>query len=116
LITENYSVDLQSELLAALDAVQSSGTFASFGTFPSLNLEVYLHDIGAILPLDESQARQLIGKSHQAPYGKGSETIVDTSVRDTWELNPEQFEVKNLEWGTYVKQIYLEPTSQRSRF
>ena len=44
----------------------------------------------------------LIAQSHQAPYGKGSETIVDTAVRNTWELNPEQFQIRSPHWGPFL--------------
>lgn len=103
--TENYSMDLPSELLSAIDGIQSTGTFASFGAFPAVDPEIHVHDVGGItLPLDPLQARRLIEKAHQAPYGKGSETIVDTSVRNTWELNPEEhFEFKNPEWNAHLK-------------
>ena len=39
-------------------------------------------------PLIEHQAKQIIDVCHQAPFGKGSETVVDESVRKTWELTP----------------------------
>ncbi|KAK3303296.1 uncharacterized protein B0T15DRAFT_513491 [Chaetomium strumarium] len=49
--------------------------------FEDLGLSV--HGVGKInLPLQEEQA----------PYGKGSDTIVDTAVRNTWELDASQLE------------------------
>ena len=33
------------------------------------------------LPLINAQAKQIIEKSTQAPFGRGAETVVDTSVR-----------------------------------
>ncbi len=32
---------------------------------------------------------------YQVPNGKGAETIVDTSVRCTWQLDPEQFTIND---------------------
>jgi hypothetical protein len=46
----------------------------------------------------------MIDKAHHAPYGKGSETLVDTAVRNTWELNPDQFEFGNPEWDKYIEE------------
>ena len=43
------------------------------------------------LPLNVATARRLIRQARQAPYGIGSETIVDTAVRNTWELDAAQF-------------------------
>ncbi|MFO7905266.1 MAG: hypothetical protein ACQESR_17160 [Planctomycetota bacterium] len=37
--------------------------------------------LGAVgLPLTKAQARKLIKLCQQAPYGKGTETVVDTDV------------------------------------
>lgn len=56
-------------------------------------------------PLGKNQARQLIKLCHQAPYGKGVETLVDTKVRKTWELDAGQFEVKNPDWSEVVNGV-----------
>ena len=50
------------------------------------------------LPLTTSQAKDIISVASQAPFGRGEETIVDTSVRCTWQLDPEQFTIKSLDW------------------
>ena len=50
------------------------------------------------LPLADSHAKSIIESSTQAPFGRGEETIVDTSVRCTWQLNPSQFVINNPEW------------------
>jgi hypothetical protein len=40
----------------------------------------------------------------QAPYGKGEETLVDTSVRRVWRLTPDRFKLTNPEWQKFLKQ------------
>ncbi|KAJ6187049.1 hypothetical protein N7519_001957 [Penicillium mononematosum] len=98
-------VGIKKVLLEALDAIKSSGTFASQGKLPHVDPQIKVQDVGAIsLPLQESQVRQMMKQAHQAPYGKGSETLVDTAVRNTMELNPDQFELGNPDWDSYVKQ------------
>ena len=42
------------------------------------------------LPLLPVQAEQLIATAQRAPYGRGAETIVDTSVRRTWQISPDK--------------------------
>lgn len=83
------------EVLNAVEGIQSTGDFATF--HPSTTATppgVTVNDIGQIsMPLKEDQARQLIDKARLAPFGKGSETIVDTTVRNTWELNPAEFQL-----------------------
>jgi hypothetical protein len=36
---------------------------------------------------------------------KGEETIVDKSVRKTWKLSPDDFELRNKAWIPYVETI-----------
>lgn len=94
-------------LLDALDSIQSSGKFAAFEQLDSfVDPEIFVPSIGSIpLPLQEETARSLIQTCHQAPFGKGEETIYDTSVRNTWELDANQFELRNPAWAKYSKQI-----------
>ena len=40
----------------------------------------------------------IIASSSQAPFGRGEDTIVDTSVRRTWQLPPMQFSINNSQW------------------
>ncbi|MCA9322796.1 MAG: hypothetical protein KDB53_18790, partial [Planctomycetes bacterium] len=47
------------------------------------------------LPLVRVQAAELIKCCRKAPYGKGTKTLVDESVRRVWELDPEQFQLTN---------------------
>ncbi|KAJ4415806.1 hypothetical protein N0V85_002571, partial [Neurospora sp. IMI 360204] len=104
LSTQDYTVSLKDDLLEALDNVKVAGSFASFRKLhhsPPAGLHV--DGVGDIsMPLGETQARQLIAKARQAPYGRGSETIVDTGVRNTWELDASQFTFKDRRWPGYI--------------
>ncbi|KAK1994374.1 2OG-Fe(II) oxygenase superfamily protein [Colletotrichum falcatum] len=74
----------ESDLWQALDDVQTQGAFASFHPLKRVSPELFVHDVGPIdLPLQEPQIRQLVDKAIQAPFGKGSQTIVDTTIRNT---------------------------------
>jgi hypothetical protein len=99
--------DLKTRLLSALDTITSSGKFAAFERLDTfVDPELFVPSVGNIeLPLEEQTARSLIHACHRAPFGKGEETIIDTSVRKTWELNGDQFELRNPSWGNYIKQI-----------
>lgn len=82
----------------ALENVHSVGTFATTGDLPSYVDPIIFIPDGKPpinLPLQEADARRLIAASHEAPFGKGAETIVDASVRRTWELNSDQFRICN---------------------
>ncbi|KAK1965675.1 2OG-Fe(II) oxygenase superfamily protein [Colletotrichum sublineola] len=94
------------DLLEALDNVKTQGSFASFHPLKRVDPELFVHDVGPIgLPLQEPQIRQVIDKAIQAPFGKGSKTIIDTTVRNTWELDPKQFELRSPRWGSDLQRI-----------
>ncbi len=46
-------------------------------------------------------AKELIGGCHVAPYGKGTQTLVDKRMRDTLELNPEEFHLSDA-WNAAI--------------
>ncbi|KAK3299688.1 uncharacterized protein B0H64DRAFT_355933 [Chaetomium fimeti] len=91
-------------ILRDLDDIKHQGSFAGFGALQRTDfadqLGLYVDGVGSIgVPLQEEQARQLISQCRQAPFGKGSETIVDTSVRNTWELDASQFRFYSDSWA-----------------
>ena len=97
---------LHNDMLGALESIRASGTFANAHKLGQIVPGLVVEDVGLIhLPLQEAQAKQIIAKARQAPYGKGSETIVDTSVRNTWELDPSQFRLTNAHWPLLISEI-----------
>jgi hypothetical protein len=73
----------KAEICKALDCIKAAGSFAAFARLDEKSIKpIFVRDVGPVgFPLTESTARQLIEKARQAPYGKGGETFVDTSVR-----------------------------------
>lgn len=96
---------IKQRLQFGLDSITWKGSFvAKAGDKEDPYL--FVNDVGPIrLPLSELQAKELVKKSHQAPFGKGSETIVDTSVRNTWEMNPDQFQIRNPRWNAFLDKL-----------
>lgn len=80
---------IREDLSAALDAIGGTGAFSAFTKLEEASIHpIFVDDVGCVeFPMSEASARTLIEKAHQAPYGKGTETFVDTSVRKTWELD-----------------------------
>ena len=62
---------------------------------PSLSIDNAI--IG--LPISEAQAQFIIASATQAPYGRGEDTVVDTSVRRTWQISPSQFTINSSQWS-----------------
>eukprot|EP00698_Gefionella_okellyi_P020586 TRINITY_DN647_c0_g1_i1.p1 TRINITY_DN647_c0_g1~~TRINITY_DN647_c0_g1_i1.p1 ORF type:complete len:974 (+),score=182.26 TRINITY_DN647_c0_g1_i1:55-2922(+) len=57
------------------------------------------------LPLVEDTANRLIEKCKIAPFGFKGQTIVDTKVRNTWELDPSEFTIRNTKFPALIRQI-----------
>lgn len=89
--------DLKHHLLQCISNIHSAGTFATFGVIENfVNPGVSIDPIGIVrLPLSEDDAHALIQASHQAPFGKGTETLVDESVRKTWEIHASKIRFLN---------------------
>ena len=94
------------KLLDALSQVDRPGEVCTWGDRPLTMPGLEVDGLGAVrLPLGTAQARKLIKLCRQAPYGKGTETVVDTNVRRVWELDPGQFQLTNPKWDDLVASI-----------
>lgn len=102
-----HGVSIKDDLLDALSAIKTSGSFAySTAIADPPPCDISVPGIGNIrMPLEESQARELVALARQAPYGKGAETIVDTSVRNTWELDSSQFVCQSPHWNQWLQGV-----------
>ena len=89
-----------STLVECLQSVENPGDFACGGSvslpLPALRVDGVDGLVG--LPMCSSQARAIIEQCSQAPFGRGEETIIDTTVRNTWQLNPAKLAILNPEW------------------
>jgi predicted 2-oxoglutarate/Fe(II)-dependent dioxygenase YbiX len=58
--------------------------------------KIGLKDLGALtFPLNTIQVRAMLEKAQVAPFGKGHRTLVDRTVRDTWEINADQLDLSD---------------------
>jgi hypothetical protein len=93
----------KSKIIACLQDLKGSGKFASIHTtdflFPGLEVE----GVGEIAyPVNAPQAHALIQVAHRAPFGKGSQTIVDNSVRSAWEIDAGKLSFTNPGWAKFL--------------
>jgi len=99
------AVSLQQQLLKVIETVDHSGKFYSTGELPTTHPGLIIEGIGLVgLPLDKRQALALKKKARQAPYGKGTQTVVDTKVRRVWEIDSEEVLFGNAQWKTVLQQ------------
>ncbi|KAI0175598.1 hypothetical protein GGR52DRAFT_570597 [Hypoxylon sp. FL1284] len=92
-----------SRLRSALDSIAPKSYSAFSPVLPPSYPEILVHDVGQItLPLSEAQAKQLIVKAQHAPFEKDNDTSIDNSVRNIWELDPAQFEIRGASWQSQL--------------
>jgi predicted 2-oxoglutarate/Fe(II)-dependent dioxygenase YbiX len=87
------------ELAALLSTVQRPGDFFASGRLELLPPRLTVDGVGQIaLPLLPVQAEQLVALAERAPYGRGAATIVDASVRRTWQIGPDRVRLDGKHW------------------
>lgn len=101
--TEQFKIDLR----ACLDDVKHEGSFSNFLNFSSyVNPGLHIANYGSVgLPLSLRDAEAIARICSPSPFGKGDHTVIDTSVRKTWELDFTSFECRNPAWITYLDSI-----------
>ena len=76
---------------AKLDNAAAATTFCTSHKFPHNSLLPVITVDGVdgqlAFPLPPSQCKELIRVAQQAPFGRGEKTIVDTAVRNTWQID-----------------------------
>ncbi|KAJ0384139.1 hypothetical protein COL922a_009046 [Colletotrichum nupharicola] len=92
-----------------LNGIKSVGDIANFTRYPTFaNPGLKIEGRPAFpLPLTPSDAEVIKAACREAPFGKGEDTVVNTSVRKTWELNHTQFQLINPEWAGFLQKVYL---------
>ncbi|MFI5461393.1 MAG: 2OG-Fe(II) oxygenase [Isosphaerales bacterium] len=98
--------DARQTLEKLLGALGESSRFATSGSLTPVLAGLEVKGVGSIgSPVSAADAKRLIAKATQAPYGRGEETIVDPNVRRVWQIDPSQFSLRNAEWSTHVTAI-----------
>ncbi len=97
--TEMPPSAITSDLAALLATVQRPGDFYVAGTADLFAPLLEVDSVGPIaLPLLPSQAAQLIAAAERAPFGRGEQTLVDTTVRRTWQIAADRVRLGGKHW------------------
>ncbi len=93
-------------LLTKIQSIYGTGTFLSTGVHDFIMPGLEIDGVGEIsLPLTGVLAKKIIKVANQAPFGKGSKTIVDTAVRSSHEIDASQVKFTNKKWDSTLKKI-----------
>jgi len=97
---------ITTELAELLSTVERPGDFYATGTTEIFAPNLEVEGVGPIaLPLLPVQAQQLIAVAERAPYGRGEETLVDTEVRRTWQINADRVRIAGRNWERTLADI-----------
>lgn len=92
------------ELADLLRDVRGGGSFSTRRTAPPGDLAIEVRDVGALrLPVTAAQAKQLRLVARPALYGKGTETLLDRRVRDTWEVPRSRVSIDARRWANTMR-------------
>jgi predicted 2-oxoglutarate/Fe(II)-dependent dioxygenase YbiX len=104
---------LTSVLAAVLDQVQRPGDFYATGTFDIHPPRLEVEGVGPIaLPLLPVQAQQIAAVAEQAPYGRGTETLLDPGVRRTWQVDAARVHLSGRRWDADLAGVVARVAAQ----
>ena len=107
-ISEELSTtSIRDQLRYCLTDVKYVGSFtASQVSQKTVDPGLHVHGVGNIsLPLCVADAEAITKACTQAPFGRGSETVIDVEFRNTKELSPSQFRLRNPAWEQELQDI-----------
>ena len=110
-----HEFDVKAALGLSLNAIcdEDGSAFYAQRTTDNINPGLHVQGVGDIgLPISEHDAQRIISLSKQAPFGKGSETFVDTSVRRTWEIDAKHIELRHPKWPSLKRNMIDDVASQ----
>jgi hypothetical protein len=93
-------------LARVLDGSRASAAFSTQLSLPARNVQLTVTDVGPIsLPVKAPQAKRMIKSARPAAFGRGEQTLTDLSVRDTWEITPDQVTLAGLDWDAILSEV-----------
>lgn len=103
-----YNTELRA-IEKALASIDCPGDYCVHSRLVSPMPQLRVDQAGTIaFPVLEAQVRALIGVAERAPYGKGPETVLDTSVRDCWQIDSSAFDLGGRGWTASFERIMRE--------
>ncbi len=95
-------------LFESLQTIESPGDYYANGKLDIFLPQLEVDGVGRIaLPLLPVQMQQLVATAERAPFGKGTQTLVNTEIRRTWQIDADRVKIGGKHWpdnlGTIVK-------------
>jgi hypothetical protein len=104
-IEVEYNQELR-PLEAVLSHVKQPGDFFVCGTVEMPMPRVEVEGAGTLsFPVPDAQIAAIVRRAKRGPYGRGQETIVDTSVRKVWQVAPDKVKLGGKSWAANFETI-----------
>ena len=98
-------------LEALLSEVKHPGEFFVAGSLEIPMPRVEVKGVGTLsFPIPRPQIEALIQHATRAPYGHGEETLVDTAVRNVWQIAPGEVTISGKSWSESFQTILSKVT------
>ena len=93
-------------LARVLDGSRVPGAFSAQLSVPARDVRLTVAGAGPIsFPVKAPQAKRMIASARSARFGRGEQTLMDLSVRDTWEITPDQVTLTGLDRDAILTEV-----------
>jgi 2OG-Fe(II) oxygenase superfamily len=94
------------KVLETLHNIKGNGSFAFSNKLDFVKPGIKIAGVENFgFPISQAQIQSLINVAHKAPFGKGSKTVLDTTVRSAWEIDAEMISFSNPKWANFIGKI-----------
>jgi hypothetical protein len=102
------------QLFDKLGEIDTFGDFACMNRY-SHHINPGLEVVGSPIPLPlvSRDASTIKSNCEQAPFGRGEDTLVDESVRKTWQLDHGLYRCSNPSWPAFLEDTVLRDIVQK---
>jgi hypothetical protein len=96
----------KTELLQFLKTIKGIGSFSTSGEKKYQDPGLMVNGLGQVVfPINAIQARAVISVAEAAPFGKGSQTVMDREVRNGWQIDASLLSFQEPKWDAYLNKI-----------
>src|SRR5215472_17387922 len=93
-------------LARVLDGSPAPGAFSAQVSVPARDVRLMVAGAGPIsFPVKAPQAKRMIASARPARFGRGEQTLMNLSVRDTWEITPDRVTLTGLDWDAILAEV-----------
>src|SRR5262249_47358028 len=99
-------ITARERLARGLDESAEPGAFCIRLSVPARGVGLAVAGAGpSSFPIKAPQAKPMIAVGEPGRLGRGEQTLTDLSVRDTWEITPDQAALTGLDWDAILAEV-----------